>query len=33
MFEHGIETCETYALEILEEGSHGNHKKKVTRRN
>lgn len=28
MFEHGIETCETYALEILEEGSHGNHKKK-----
>lgn len=28
MFEHGIETCETYSLEILEEGSHGNHKKK-----
>ena len=28
MFEHGIETCETYALEVLEESSHGNHKKK-----
>ena len=28
MFEHGIETCETYALEVLEEASHGNHKKK-----
>ena len=28
MFEHGIETCETYSLDILEEGSHGNHKKK-----
>jgi len=28
MFEHGIETCETYALEVLEEGSHKNHKKK-----
>ena len=28
MFEHGVEMCETYSLEILEEGSHGNHKKK-----
>lgn len=28
MFEHGIETCETYSMEVLEEGSHGNHKKK-----
>ena len=28
MFEHGVEMCETYALEVLEEGSHGNHKKK-----
>jgi hypothetical protein len=28
MYEHGIETCETYAMEVLEESSHGNHKKK-----
>tara|TARA_B110000879_G_scaffold152906_1_gene197918 strand:- start:2830 stop:3270 length:441 start_codon:yes stop_codon:yes gene_type:complete len=28
MFEHGIETCENYSMEVLEEGSHGNHKKK-----
>ena len=28
MFEHGVEMCETYALEILEEGAHGNHSKK-----
>ena len=28
MFEHGIETCETYALEVLEESSHSNHTKK-----
>ena len=28
MFEHGIETCDTPELDILEEGSHGNHKKK-----
>ena len=28
MFEHGIETCETYSIEVLEESSHGNHKKK-----
>jgi len=28
MFEHGIETCETYSMDVLEEGSHGNHKKK-----
>jgi len=28
MFEHGIEMCETYALDIQEMASHGNHKKK-----
>ena len=28
MIEHGVEMCETYALEILEEGAHGNHSKK-----
>ena len=28
MFEHGIEKCDTYDLDVLEEGSHGNHKKK-----
>lgn len=28
MFEHGIETIKTRDMEVLEEGSHGNHKKK-----
>jgi hypothetical protein len=28
MFEHGIEMCETYALDIQEMSGHANHKKK-----
>ena len=28
MFEHGVEMCETYSLDVLEEGMHGNHSKK-----
>jgi hypothetical protein len=28
MFEHGIETCDTVDLDILQEGPHSNHKKK-----
>jgi hypothetical protein len=25
MFEHGVEMCETYALEVIAEGPHANH--------